>query len=170
MGDDIAIEELRAWADRYFAGITPEKLRRDLAEANPHTNRWNEQPETTMTNPKLTIDVTPHTNGLITGRLTQTRLDGMMHEVESWVLDTTEEAMRRALIALGWTPPGAWQSIDTAPKDGTVILGALLGSDVPTPVRFRGGKWIVSWDHHVLSEWDGPTHWMPLPKRPEEQR
>lgn len=70
------------------------------------------------------------------------------------------------------TPPqpddvrDAWQPIETAPKDGTAVLGMLIGSNIPPPMRFMSGGWVISWDHHRLSEWDGPTHWMPLPEAP----
>ncbi len=59
-----------------------------------------------------------------------------------------------------------WQPIETAPKDGTAVLGKLIGSDIPIPVRMLHGNWVVSWDLHHLSEWDGPTHWMSLPNPP----
>lgn len=62
-----------------------------------------------------------------------------------------------------------WQPMETAPKDGTAVLGKLTRSDIPMPVRYRecrwgGGTWIVTWDHYPLSQSDGPTHWMPLPE------
>lgn len=59
-----------------------------------------------------------------------------------------------------------WKPIDTAPKDGTEVIG-----------------WGPSWDKPSLMEWDtlrnrgwrnlsngekNPTHWMPLPEPPKE--
>lgn len=59
-----------------------------------------------------------------------------------------------------------WHPISTAPKDGTAILAKLTDSDIPMPVRFGKGKWAVTWDCYPLSEFDGPTHWKPLPAPP----
>ena len=63
-----------------------------------------------------------------------------------------------------------WQPIDTAPKDGTEILGW----------NYHLGRHIVSWAvqpcHNPHPAWisstcrtnhlDPPTHWMPLPTPP----
>lgn len=64
--------------------------------------------------------------------------------------------------------PGKWQPISTAPKDGTVVLGALVGSDIPQPVRYVLGGWRLSWDGHPVAFADGPTHWQPLPAAPTQ--
>jgi len=60
-----------------------------------------------------------------------------------------------------------WQPIETAPKDGTVILATLPGSNVPQPIRFSLHGWRIEWDDWILSEEDHPTHWMPCPEPPE---
>ncbi len=63
-----------------------------------------------------------------------------------------------------------WQTIDTAPKDGTLILGW----------NRRFGRHIVYWGcqpHHnphyfwisKISHIDQPTHWMPLPGWPSDR-
>jgi len=74
-----------------------------------------------------------------------------------------------------------WQSIETAPKDGTLIL---LSDDPSMPVvpGFYAGKWYY-WDGNVrwieslqddlciLDSWwegHGPKYWMPLPEAPNE--
>lgn len=59
---------------------------------------------------------------------------------------------------------GDWQSIDTAPRDGTEVLAWLLG----------GYCEVVYW-HTLEDHWTAgagedvvlPTHWMPLPKGPD---
>jgi hypothetical protein len=61
-----------------------------------------------------------------------------------------------------------WQPIETAPKDGTIILAVKAG-------KGHGGYTIIFWDDDF--EWSGytaeeekrlvkfqPTHWMPLPE------
>lgn len=85
--------------------------------------------------------------------------------VASWTDQRAELADLRARLEKAEKDAG-WQPIETAPKDGTAVLGSLIGSDIPHPVRFKNGQWVSSWDGFKLSEWDGPTHWMPLPKRP----
>lgn len=68
-----------------------------------------------------------------------------------------------------------WQPIETAPKDGSVLLAILPESDVPQAVRwltksnedgFVGPGWYMQWDHFHLSGADHPTHWMPCPPPP----
>ncbi|OQS42283.1 hypothetical protein [Chromobacterium haemolyticum] len=64
--------------------------------------------------------------------------------------------------------PDKWQPISTAPKDGTVILGALIGSDVPQSIRYVNGGWHLSWDDYRVAGIDGPSHWQPLPVVPTQ--
>jgi len=61
-----------------------------------------------------------------------------------------------------------WQPMASAPKDGTVVLALLEGSDIPHPVRWVDGLWQSSWDSHRLSCWDGPRSWMAIP--PEQNQ
>lgn len=66
-----------------------------------------------------------------------------------------------AILALA-APAEGWQPIETAPKDGTWIIGA-------TPHGVTPLRWGVSWDDQ---HWANgcvvyqPTHWMPLPAAP----
>jgi hypothetical protein len=73
-----------------------------------------------------------------------------------------------------------WQSMETAPKDGRTLL---LFREI-TPWRVIGyGRWVDEFGGGWVSygffgpEYDGsnlglaaPTHWMPLPAPPEEDR
>lgn len=80
-----------------------------------------------------------------------------------------------------------WQPIETAPRDGTEIIGAFCNDygymDKPTvygpwTCAFRKGRWMASWDDtHVIesesyagTEYKGtdidPTHWQPIPEPP----
>ena len=56
-----------------------------------------------------------------------------------------------------------WQPMKAAPKDGTVVLALLEGSDIPHPVRWVDGWWQSSWDSHRLGYHDGPRAWMAIP-------
>jgi hypothetical protein len=54
----------------------------------------------------------------------------------------------------------AWQDIETAPKDGTMVLGWYRGWDNPLVIYWYTG----------LNRWNTtmqPTHWMPLPDPPK---
>lgn len=62
----------------------------------------------------------------------------------------------------------SWQPIETAPKDGTFILGWHPALSWP-----HGRQDVVAWDETHLHWTDGcfevswPTHWMPLPEPPQ---
>ena len=57
----------------------------------------------------------------------------------------------------------AWQPIETAPRDGTLVLAWHPWWMGPDAVRCgRSGVWTA--DGHPVCE---PTHWMPLPAAPE---
>lgn len=51
-------------------------------------------------------------------------------------------------------------AVDKAPKDGTVVLMWLEGSNIPHPVRFQDGKWRNSWDGDEVNSMVG---WMHIP-------
>lgn len=79
-----------------------------------------------------------------------------------------------------------WQTMDTAPKDGTSII--VFGAYCEHPDRRYSFVWIVKWSEseREVSAGDGlyrrvmrgswgtppcefhPTHWMPLPAAPDE--
>lgn len=78
-----------------------------------------------------------------------------------------------------------WQPIETAPRDGTDILGYSTEEDDdlnPQIIKWKDGGWVISWDHTHMTGMkyynlpDGriiytghgqlPTHWMPLPEPP----
>jgi hypothetical protein len=54
-----------------------------------------------------------------------------------------------------------WQPIETAPKDGTDILGCWVRSNVMGVVSYFDGIWLEN-DEKVSA----PSHWMPLPELP----
>jgi hypothetical protein len=75
-----------------------------------------------------------------------------------------------------------WQPIDTAPKDGTLVLLWEDHEDEPFIGCWRiyanGGKWVASTTHYdtdgdacvidrIYS--DGVSHWAPIPQRQKEQ-
>lgn len=82
-----------------------------------------------------------------------------------------------------------WQSIETAPLDGTwvIITGGEPGSgwdhvqaeNTPPMViaqflpndhpHYAPGHWQFAWyDGGYYGEWDDPTHWQPLPAQREQ--
>lgn len=70
-----------------------------------------------------------------------------------------------------------WQPIETAPKDGTLILlarpqGVWVGKWVPVFVSgyVPDNKWrshLLNHDHLGAGGYGKPTHWMPLPEPPK---
>lgn len=61
-----------------------------------------------------------------------------------------------------------WQPIESAPKDGTIVL---LCADVPWLIRMGYFEPDDRWYSipQGSMENDQPTHWMPLPSPPQEQ-
>lgn len=57
-----------------------------------------------------------------------------------------------------------WRPIETAPKDGRVVLGYWAEDRVET-IQFKSGNFVYSYDWE--DECDGPTHWRPLPAPPK---
>ena len=60
-----------------------------------------------------------------------------------------------------------WQPIETAPKDGTEVLGYLFEDYSPVPIYYAEGG--LSWFCEVTHRYVTPTHWMPLPQPPESE-
>ena len=63
-----------------------------------------------------------------------------------------------------------WKTIDTAPKDGTEILCYPSDESSVCIVEWNpdrnGGSWVDPCEGYYTFK---PTHWMPLPKAPEEE-
>ena len=60
-----------------------------------------------------------------------------------------------------------WQPIDTAPKDGTLILGYEdLGGGVYRETKWEERRWV--W-YEIIDGYDAewnPSHWVPMPPPP----
>jgi hypothetical protein len=103
----------------------------------------------------------------------------------TWVDDSGEYVGLCEYIRADLVPQ--WQPIETAPKDGTEIIGVYSNNygyqDKPTvygpwTVAFRNGAWMASWAEGSVIEYESysgttykdaemePTHWMPLPAPP----
>ena len=99
------------------------------------------------------------------------------HDAET---ESHDDAMHKALAAINALPGVGWQPIETAPKDGTWVLltGGLIdyGWDRDTqPLvvagQFVGTVWQFAWcDGGYYGEYENPTHWMPLPDAPSEEK
>jgi hypothetical protein len=85
----------------------------------------------------------------------------------------TAIANGKAMLSAAPTPPtvSAWQTIETAPKDGTEII--LLWSGIAiTGFYLDNSKTELPWEGFrphsgVLWPIGNPTHWMPLPAAPK---
>jgi hypothetical protein len=73
-----------------------------------------------------------------------------------------------------------WQPIETAPKDGTVILLWSRYASHPTTAAWEGDRWVCQADGHsaiesqsdfgtTYREFDVPSHWRPLPAPPADE-
>jgi hypothetical protein len=91
--------------------------------------------------------------------------------------------MARCIVG-GWDglpPVSLWQPIETAPRDGTEILvfgGEWEGEATGKTAEVEDERHIVGWDgetwkiadtDYYIAWINNPTHWMPLPTRPEVQ-
>jgi len=60
-----------------------------------------------------------------------------------------------------------WKKIDSAPKDGTKVLGYDPEDNGYISVMYFQPRWNEGW---ISADYDAvqfnPTHWMPLPPRP----
>ena len=72
----------------------------------------------------------------------------------------------QAESAAAWNQRSAWQPIETAPRDGTQILG-WDGDERRIVWWCEGGRWISDklQEYHP-GEREDPTHWQPLPSPP----
>jgi hypothetical protein len=59
-----------------------------------------------------------------------------------------------------------WQPIETAPKDGTVVL--LWDGEYVTQGTHFGGMWLPHGECDFAGPNWLPTHWMPLPEPPRD--
>ncbi|WP_296203232.1 hypothetical protein, partial [uncultured Hyphomicrobium sp.] len=104
------------------------------------------------------------------------------------------EALRSKIAKAAASPPppatalAAWQDISTAPKDGTWVLCLAKRATVPVIASHQFstggiGRWIdkdasdfsghddpsEAWIEYWNSNSYTPTHWMPLPPRPDDR-
>jgi Lar family restriction alleviation protein len=99
-------------------------------------------------------------------------------EAQSAVMATTVEKAEAICDILSALEPQAvddamvWQPIETAPKDGTVVLAVTVEAQNPKArlAWFEGEGWVRIWKSEDFVV-DGPrrwwpTHWMPLPAPP----
>jgi hypothetical protein len=92
------------------------------------------------------------------------RTNAPMHRVRPWC-ETCDKDVHEVLCptcAKWWSdnPPPAWQGIESAPKDGTTVLG--YGDGRQGLYAHDCGSWVDYGGHAV-----NPTHWQPLPEPPE---
>jgi len=110
-------------------------------------------------------------------------MDGFGASHPSTYTDSMEDVQKRLTVAKRRIidAVAGWRPIETAPKDGTEIIG-LHGDFFSVPPK-RPGYMVASMRFDKGSEeldtdpaWCGPeeeeytpTHWMPLPQPPEEE-
>lgn len=86
----------------------------------------------------------------------------MVEESDGLYVKYSDYAALEAEARRNLAPVGGWQSMDTAPRDGTWIIASFKTLESP---------WIVQWDANVSAWFDQlsqrfhevATAWMPLP-------
>lgn len=149
---------VREWADKYPGD--PEALRDALIVELQQA----EQTIATMRALAIAVVASSH------------KIQDDQHDMPFDVVLVSEEAVKALHAALALGQPneakGAWQTIESAPKDGTAILITR-----PTEFRSEEGWHVVRWDDDWWQCHDGkndsplrgdePTHWQPLPSPPK---
>lgn len=82
-----------------------------------------------------------------------------------------------AKAALAAAEAAAWQPIETAPKEGTGIVGSAWWKMADgvyclgwlAEGYFDGDDWAFASFDLDADEYSAPTHWMPLPQPPKEK-
>lgn len=109
----------------------------------------------------LDLEAIKKRNGQHSSKLvTREQIDALIAEVE--------------LLREAAPPPQGWQPIETAPKDGNVLLAFSDGrvthgwyevfeGDAQIDVSRAG--WVIGCEGFPTKDW--PTHWMPLPAPPQ---
>ena len=77
--------------------------------------------------------------------------------------------LRADLAALRAHEAEGWRDIASAPKDGTIVLvsdrhGAMTPCFWNDKSGYKSAQWLAVWDHKNFSD---PSHWRPLPTKPE---
>lgn len=75
-----------------------------------------------------------------------------------------EDHMR---ITLAAAEAARWQTMDTAPRDGTDVLGSCDWEELYVVARWSDGRWTAQWDGSPIGPELEITHWQPLPAPPE---
>ena len=98
------------------------------------------------------------------------------------------EAIRQAALhmeslqAIADAIVSPYRPMASAPKDGSVALVLLDGSDYPHPAYWLSGPdsprmvngedgapgWRMAWDASPIADHDGPRYWMGIPDDPDE--
>ena len=96
-------------------------------------------------------------------------LEWMLSEFPEEITEGEKQARANASASLSEAKAGGWQPIETAPKDGTSILGYWLGGQHDCAIhatKFIRGRWWATNEDFPQRE---PTHWQPLPAPPAQR-
>lgn len=89
-------------------------------------------------------------------------------DAQDWAAIGNRYAARTAWnAAIALMRGQSWQSIETAPKDGTSILATEIDGE-PVVSYFDEGGWVYSWHAYDGYRHWNPTHWQPLPAPPKD--
>lgn len=97
-------------------------------------------------------------------------IEAQLDSTVPYYLPALVRELRQARAELAALRAGqAWQPIDSAPKDGTPVIGFM-----PTYYQGKGGQAVIVWMNYTdrpgwysdVSSIHEPSHWMPLPPPP----
>lgn len=84
------------------------------------------------------------------------------HEMAGAIINRTIDAL------ISSAKPGEWRPIESAPKDGTRVLGFCRQGNHPGD--WAVCRWSVDSEEFIGQDIAGPTLWMPLPATPTDTK
>lgn len=121
------------------------------------------RPQPQVTRSAEVAEAVDYMDGIAEGEIDGLFADEMWVKVKAYIAQLEAQGSSR------------WQPIETAPKDGTPLLGFM-----PTYYKGKGGFSVIIWmkgsrspngDWYDNRAWiTQPTHWMPLPTPPTQQQ
>lgn len=94
---------------------------------------------------------------------------GFANRLAPWHLRRAKAAIR-AYLAAAPAAPAAWQDISTAPRDMTFVVIHFDDGDSYVGRTSDGDYWTDTDGLDFAYGYAKPTHWMPLPPAPSEER
>jgi len=102
------------------------------------------------------------------GKMTRNEISKIYGLGEKGVIEIIEALLLQGVSVI--STPSQWMPIGTAPQDGSwVLVYSCFSTKKPEygVARWDERYWLLASDYGVKTVFENPTHWMPLPNRPE---